>query len=108
MINVICVYKRGNGFTRQYVDALEKSIANNTTLPYEFICLDEGKREGWWNKIDIFGVKGKCLYIDLDTVIVGNIDSLFKLAWYCKEDEFYMLRPFNPNKFCGNWFLYQW
>ena len=102
-INVICVYKKGNGFTRGYIKALKTIFNKLATLPFEFYCFDNGKYKGWWNKLEIFTMKGKCLYIDLDTVILSGIDDLISITENCSEKEFYMLTPFNLKKRFGSW-----
>jgi hypothetical protein len=53
---------------------------------------------GWWSKIELFRKdlwNVPVLYLDLDTVILGNIDPLLYLA----QESFIVLRGFN-HKFC--------
>lgn len=94
---VACVLKTGGlVYDNGYVNALANAIKKNTTLPYEFVCLtdstdsfDESVHKviplrhalpGWWSKMELFNqphFRGKTIvFIDLDTVIVGNIDFL--------------------------------
>lgn len=101
MVNVICVFKEGNGFNSRYVKLMEDFVSANTTIPFSFRVFDEGRFVGWWNKIEVFKMTGPCVYIDLDTVILGNIDSLLSLA--INTDKFHMLRPFNPVFKYGRW-----
>ena len=50
---------------------------------------------GWWSKIEAFRIPGPCLYIDLDTVIVGDLAPLLEIA---KSTVFTVLRDFNPHQ----------
>ena len=81
----------------EYVNILYDMVKRNTTLPFNFVCLTddpdglaEGIKavpapldlEGWWAKLFLFSPglfpKGeRIIYLDLDTLVVGNIDFLF-------------------------------
>ena len=53
-----------------------------------------GPRQLWWYKINIFGPHtwtGPVLYMDLDTVIIGNIDKF----WDYETDKFCICQDFN-------------
>lgn len=96
MLNVVCV-KRGTTYSSQYVNNLYHMVSRHLTLSHQFICLTEDGRgleknihvhpfcdmrlQKWWNKLELFKphpvLRGKrTLFFDLDTVIVGNINSL--------------------------------
>ena len=89
MINVVCVLW-GDKFPETYAQNLKSMVERNSTVPHKFICLSDRKIEGietkilrpgmngWWNKLQIFdgSIKGRIVYLDLDTVITGNIDWL--------------------------------
>jgi len=96
MINVITV-KWGDKYDSSYVNRLNRMADRYITEPHRFFCytddptgLDDGIEiieippdellEGWWNKVGIFKrsmpYEGRCLYLDLDTVIQNNIDDL--------------------------------
>lgn len=102
MINVVCL-KWGDKYGPEYVNRLYLAIKRNTTLDFQFWCLTENTHgilpaiktlpllfpdhlESWWNKISLFSSDNglplgeQIFYIDLDTLIVRNIDSLFKVA----------------------------
>ena len=66
-----------------------------TSVDYTFTCLTDADTKhrnvdgvefvdlkydlpGWWSKIEVFRFTGHVLYCDLDTVLISNIDSLFK------------------------------
>jgi hypothetical protein len=91
MVNVVCVFS-GTKFSKDYVYNLKNAVERNTTVPHRFICLSDLNTElpgidtmqlkpgysGWWNKIQLFDgrLKGQVVYLDLDTLITGNIDWL--------------------------------
>jgi hypothetical protein len=92
MINVVCVLRKGGkvGYDSLWVEKLQSAVARNLTLPYKFICLSdcevpcdriplEINGDGFWAKLQLFKPKlfdGPVLYLDLDTVICGNIDDI--------------------------------
>ena len=82
MLTVACV-EWGNyqGRGRDYVARLQAMAARHLSVPHRFVCLQPNVPglTGWWNKVELFrpGVfEGRVLYLDLDTVIVGNLDGL--------------------------------
>lgn len=93
MITVACVCW-GDKFSDSYIQNLKAMVERNTTIDHEFICLSdrdipgvETKKlakgyEGWWNKLQLFhagfGFQNRVVYLDLDTLIVGNIDWLLE------------------------------
>jgi hypothetical protein len=96
MITVACVMKTGGRYDASWAGKLARGVARNLTLPYRFICLTDAEAEvqaegveavtlpdgwpGWWSKISLWnpniGLTGPCFYLDLDTVIVGNLDAI--------------------------------
>ena len=96
MYNVACL-KWGDKFDADYVNKLYWGVKRNTTVPIKFYCFTENPEglhpdiiphqlmypniEGWWQKLWLFsddfdghGPEGRMLFIDLDTLITGNID----------------------------------
>lgn len=93
MNNIICL-KHGTKFDAGYVNKLYYGVKRNTTVPFTFHCFTENggglnpdikthplpydNIEGWWYKLYLFSdeidIEGRVLYIDLDTLITGNID----------------------------------
>lgn len=94
MITICCVYW-GDKYDRKYVSILQAMVKRNLTIPHKFVCFTDNPKgfqcetrklpqgyKGWWNKISLFRkgqFEGKCLYLDLDIVLTGNIDDLVKL-----------------------------
>lgn len=92
MITVACVFW-GNKFSIDYVKNLKSMVERNTTIEHDFVCLTDRRMkdmnyrllrpgfEGWWNKLQLFDrfhdLGERVVYLDLDTIITGNIDWLF-------------------------------
>lgn len=105
----------------QYVDKLYRSLQRNLTprvvlhvytesfrkvpAPYVRHNLVEwpgirGPRQSWWYKIQLFNTdyySGQMLYLDLDTVVTGNLDWIWALDttkfWYVRDFQ-YLFRPY--------------
>lgn len=111
MITIACVYwksRKGPEYIPNgWIDALQRMIDRNVTVPYRFVCLSntrvpceriplENNWDVWWSKVELFRpglFEGRVFYLDLDTIIVGNIDELLE-----REEKFIALKPFNPHK----------
>jgi len=92
MINVVCVLRKGGkvGYDASWVEKLKSAVARNLSLPHKFICLSdcevpceriilEPTGDGFWAKLQLFKpglFDGPVFYLDLDTVICSNIDSV--------------------------------
>ena len=107
-ISVICL-KWGTMYSSDYVNKLYSSILRNTTVPFDFYCFTEDATglnpnilikplkyntlEGWWNKVYLFsdeiGIGGRIFYVDLDTVITGDITNIMSV-----DTGFVVLRDF--------------
>lgn len=96
-MNVLCV-KHGTKYGSEFVNKLSWMLKRNLTIPYQLYCYtddpvgiqsdiniipipEDNDLEVWWNKLAMFkkgfgGLKGQCLYLDLDVVIQNNIDCL--------------------------------
>jgi hypothetical protein len=92
--NVICL-KHGTKFDADYVNKLYAGVKRNTTVDFLFHCFTDDPTgiddniiihplpydnvEGWWQKLYLFSdeidIKGRVLFLDLDTLITGNIDG---------------------------------
>lgn len=113
MLTVACV-KSGSLYGPEYANRLFAMVARNLDAGTEgrFVCFTDDKTglipaiqveslpanvEGWWNKLHLFSPGVFChservLYLDLDTVIVGDLDKI--AAWQPQEGEFAILRDF--------------
>jgi hypothetical protein len=92
MLNVVCVLRTGGkvGYDATWVEKLKRGIEKNLTLPYQFVCFSDcnlsvptipldSTDHGFWSKMQMFKpnlFNGPVLYLDLDTVVCQNIDSM--------------------------------
>lgn len=93
MLSVVCI-QTGNyqGRGPEYVNRLRDQVRRNLKLKHRFYCItDDAASEyravckpaafpGWWEKIRLFkpGMfqPGRVLFLDLDTIIVGDITDI--------------------------------
>jgi len=88
MLTAWCVLNGGK-YRDCDVHILREMVENNLNQPHRFRCLADREISGvdtfipdeqwpgWWAKLTLFRyTTGPCLYLDLDTVIVGNLDRL--------------------------------
>lgn len=94
MINIFTV-KWGNKYNSNNVNQIYKGLRRFLREPFHIYCFTDDPKglnpainiielppsiPYWWNKLYMFSkdvpVKGRILYLDLDTVIVGNIDKI--------------------------------
>ena len=110
MINVVCVLRNGGkvGYDATWVEKLKNSVARNLTIEHTFCCLSDvpvpckqiplvGSGAGFWAKLELFRpglFKDPVLYIDLDTVICGNLDDMVNKI---KDQQFVMLKETDKN-----------
>lgn len=97
-LTVCCVLRSGGCYTPEYVERLKAGIEQHLT-DFNFVCLsdiDVPNRmplvtdwPGWWAKLEIFRLKGRVLYFDLDTVITGDLTAIANYP-----HRFTMLRDF--------------
>jgi hypothetical protein len=94
MLNVVCVQTQNYcGLGPDYVANLRRQVRQHLKVPHRFYVLTDDAASnyprmlvkpsvyrGWWEKLRIFKPnmfrEGRVLFLDLDTVIVGNIDHL--------------------------------
>lgn len=107
---IVCV-KVGTKYGAEYVNRLAAMVRRHTSTPYEFLCLTDDRAgvdcasapidceyPGWWAKLVLFKphpalAARRVIFLDLDTVIVGNIDFLLDY-----QGPFAILRDFyRPN-----------
>ena len=95
MIDVVC-FSWGPKFDPEYVNNLYHSVKRNTTVEHRFICYTD-RPEGiecetrpflldlpvWWYIIGLTNPEhehnDKVVYMDLDTIITGNIDHILNM-----------------------------
>lgn len=99
----------GDVYTSRYVNTTANNIRNHVTSKHEIVCITDNitginsidrvikmkhNWPKWWGKVELFRddvtQNSHCLFMDLDTVCVGNIDYL------CSPNiGFFGLRDFN-------------
>ena len=109
--NYIVCLKHGSKYGSEYVNRLYNMTKRHCTIPFEFVCFTDDKRDinqqirtinlkelgisGWWYKVIFFDknfpLDGNILYFDLDVVIYDSIDKL----WLHAPDKFSIIRDFN-------------
>ena len=107
MKNIVCVLKTGGWRNRhmkieyrvEHVQWLARMVAKHVTVPHRLVCMSDvdvpgvetipllDNLPGWWSKIEMFREFEQAFYIDLDTVITGNIDHMV-----AHEHDFTVLR----------------
>lgn len=85
-MRILTVCRSGGEYRWEHVERLRKQCAEFAP-GVEFRCLTNLSADyacapllhdwpGWWSKIEVFRLKGPCLYFDLDTTIVGSLEPL--------------------------------
>lgn len=103
---ILTVLRAGGDFRAAHVHALRAQVLRHAPgAPFMCLTDDAGLlREpwalplrtdwpGWWAKIEAFGVRGPCLYMDLDTVLTGGLRPLLDIA---ASHDFVALADFDP------------
>lgn len=115
MRTVLAVLKSGGIYDAEWVRRLRDGVARNLGK-HIFVCLSDvpvpcvwipllHDWPGWWSKIELFQpgfIKSETIYLDLDTVITGPLDDLFKLP-----SDFAMLENMSNPEMVGSgvmWF----
>lgn len=94
MITILSVLRSGGVYDPSWVRALTNGVNANLSIPHRHVCLTDmdvqvqgvevvalnyGWR-GWWSKVEMFSPEmerfGQMLYIDLDTLVTGNLDDI--------------------------------
>lgn len=75
---IVLVLKRSAEYDTDYVDKITAGLEKNCSN-FELDVIEDPPWPRWWSKMAMFSpdVRGDFLYLDLDTLIVGNIDQLF-------------------------------
>lgn len=96
MTRIVCVLRTGGEYRPEHVQALARQVPELTVLSdvdvpgVPRIALKHDWRS-WWSKLELFrpDVAGDLLYIDLDTVIVGDLSELASLGRTTLLSDFY-------------------
>lgn len=112
-VNILCM-KWGVKFHSDYVNRLYRAVARHLSLPHRFVCLTDdsagldpnietfpipdmpidisGPERGWTKILtfndQLYDLRGQCLFLDLDVLIIDSIDEFFTLkgdVWIIKD-----------------------
>lgn len=117
LLTVACV-EVGNycGRGAEYVLRLKRGVERHLALPHEFVCLTDNhvpvaadgilcqkahpSLTGWWAKLALFDPRrfsGRVLYLDLDTIVEGDLAPLFAI-----DTRFAMLSDLYEDQRCAS------
>ncbi|CUH38489.1 hypothetical protein JSE7799_01422 [Jannaschia seosinensis] len=131
MKQIVCM-RWGKKYGPEYVNRLYGMIARNITPPFKLFCLTDDAsgvrpevdcrpmadlgfempklRRGIWHKsrlwmVELSGIEGVVLFVDLDVVITGSLDPFFT---YGADDDVILARnPVKPFERLGQTSLYR-
>ncbi|MGI9344879.1 MAG: hypothetical protein ACR2PW_01270 [Gammaproteobacteria bacterium] len=121
---VVCL-KWGDRYSAKWVNLLYKGVKNNLKGPFHFVCFTEDPKgidaavevrdldmlkvgpeiDGIWCKLGMLHpqaqLSGRCLYIDLDSLITGPLDDFFSYSdqfciihnWIERRKQIFRSRP---------------
>jgi len=113
MINIVCL-QWGTKYGPVYTNRLFWGVSHNINVPFKFHCFTDNEEhlhkdiithplpykdqlEVYWNKLYLFSddinITGRIFYLDVDTIITGNIDELVS-----HPDDFVGIDVFASNK----------
>ena len=93
-MKLVCVLRSGGDFDTGDLWQLHNSAKKFSLVATEFVCLTDvypgttahvdfkvlrHDWPGYWAKLEAFRIPGPCLYIDLDSVIVGDLSPIMAL-----------------------------
>lgn len=107
-VTIVCL-KAGTAYSAEYVNILQDMISRNLPAGYpgKFVCITDDPSglncetislpsdlETWWGKLymfkrGLFADGERCLFMDLDTLIIGALDDIVKY-----DGKFATLRDF--------------
>lgn len=101
---ITTILKNGGEYNETHVHALQ-TMCKTHAPNYNFQCLTDMKPNcptipltqgwpGWWSKIEIFRLTEPTFYLDLDTIITNNIESLIQKTTHYN---FTILRDWKPH-----------
>lgn len=109
-VTILCM-KWGTLFGPEYVNRLYAGVKRHMSIPFRFVCLADNaaglvsgvetrqlpevksNEDLRWRKLgvfkkDLYGLAGPALFLDLDTVVVGDLAPMFALPgtfYICRE-----------------------
>lgn len=112
-LTVACVLKSGGCYGREYVMRLWAGVDRHLD-DYQFVCLTDMDLDdcptiqlrdglnGWWSKLELFRhFQGNTLYLDLDTVVNGDLSEMRDLEGFWMQRDW--LHPEEDNSAIMRW-----
>lgn len=110
MLTVATVLKSGGIYDASWVAKLKKGVTKHLPIEFRFMCLSdinvpshrmplEHGWPGWWSKMEAFKLEPPVLYIDLDTLITGDLTDIEAAT---ERDGFTILRDFYRDNGLGS------
>ena len=107
---IACVLRSGGDYQAEDVRRLKTCVDRNLLGGHWFDCLTDEPDEvrqipgvraiplendwpGWWAKMEVYRLHGPVLYLDLDTVVLGDLAPILQ-AIAEKPDAFFAIRDF--------------
>jgi hypothetical protein len=113
----IVVCRSGREYTPAHAEAQRRQFLRHAGPAIErgwrFVCLTDQPSEdwhiplesgnrGWWSLMEMFRFNGPNILTGLDTILVGDIDPLTRLAEDCPRDILFGIRDFyRPQKWAS-------
>lgn len=101
---ILTVLRGGGEYTPGHVELLRDQCSRHAP-GVSFRCISDvsvpGRIEmkhdwpGWWSKLEMFRLPGPCLFMDLDTVIVGGLAPFLAVS---RINRFTVLKDWNPQQ----------
>jgi len=92
----VCVLKSGGDFTPRHVQWLARQVPglvclSDMAVPGVPVVQMPNAWPGWWSKMNLFSraIPGDLLYLDLDTVVIGDLSPLEGVGETTLLDDFY-------------------
>lgn len=92
----VCVLRSGGEFTPRHVQWLAKQVPGlvcltDMAVPGVPVVQMANHWPGWWSKMNLFSkaIPGDLLYLDLDTVVIGDLAPLEGVGETTLLDDFY-------------------
>ena len=110
MLTVLTVLKSGGVYDATWVARLKAGVERHLPERHQFICFSdvpvpcshvylEHNWPAWWSKIEALRYPGPALYLDLDTLPVGDMTDIAVVA---QANKFVMLRDFYSPHRCAS------
>lgn len=116
MLTVVTVLKSNGEYEPKHLPPLVRAIKKHISIPVRFVCLSDIQFEiegverydlpcpwkGWWSKINLFHPSvlaqfSPFLYLDLDTIVVGDLAPFYGLPKFTALRDFWIYRTINSS-----------